>query len=202
MTARATAPIRSATTSGGTTAIGGIVEFSQVVRARHSVREFDGRSVDDEMLGYVLEAGRIAPSTGNRQSASFIVVRDPETIRVVGRPYVMYNKWLPYAPAIIVACGDKLRAQWHHGVEFWQVDGAIALEHMALAATDIGLATCWVGLFHPREVRRALGIPRRLNILAMLALGYPLDPTASGDAPGTKPHNRKPISDFAHWERW
>jgi len=175
-----------------------------VVRARRSVRQFDSRPVDDEALEYVLEAGRIAPSTGNRQSASFIVVRDPDTIRLIGRPFVMYNKWLPNSPALIVACGDKPRAQRHHGVEFWQVDAAIALEHMVLAATDRGLATCWVGLFHDREVRRALGIPGRLRILAMLAIGYPFDSVVAADAGESDSvgHNRKPMSEFAHREHW
>lgn len=187
---------------GGTGTIGGIVEFSQVVRARRSVRQFADMRVDDDVLDYVLEAGRIAPSTGNRQSASFIVVRDPDMIRLIGRPYVMYNKWLPHAPALIVACGDKLRAKWHHGVEFWQVDAAIALEHMVLAATDLGLATCWVGLFHEREVRRALGIPRGLRVLAMLAVGHPAVPLPQAGTADPVPHKRKPMSDFAHQERW
>jgi nitroreductase len=180
------------------------MEFAEVVLARRSIRMYEDRPVEVEKLEYVLEAGRVAPSTGNRQSATFIVVREPETIAAIGKPYVMYNKWLPSAPAIIVACGDKRRAMSHHGVEFWQLDAAIAAEHMVLAAADVGLGTCWVGLFHPRAVRRALAIPKRMKILAMLAVGYPAQPqgtTQSVEAAG-RGRERKPMSEFAHWEKW
>jgi nitroreductase len=167
------------------------MEFAEVVLARRSIRTYEDRPVEVEKLEYVLEAGRVAPSTGNRQSATFIVVRDPETIAAIGRPYV--------------TCGDKRRAMSHHGVEFWQLDAAIAAEHMVLAAADVGLGTCWVGLFHPRAVRRALAIPKRMKILAMLAVGYPAERQGAEESVETaagRAHKRKPMSDFAHWEKW
>ena len=55
------------------------------------------------------------------------------------------------------------------------IDVAIALEHIALQATELGLATCWIGSFYPDKVRPILGIPDSVIIVELLALGYPAD---------------------------
>ena len=50
---------------------------------------------------------------------------------------------------------------------------AIAIEHLILAATDLGLGSCWVQLFNPKEVLKAVNLPPNYVVTALVPLGYP-----------------------------
>jgi nitroreductase len=62
-------------------------------------------------------------------------------------------------------CGQKISV----------IDVAIAMEHIALAATAEGLATCWIGSFFPEKVRKVLDIPEKIEIIELMPIGYPAD---------------------------
>lgn len=186
------------------------MEFSEVIERRRSVRKFADLSVEDAKLEYVLEAARTAPSAENHQLATFVVVRDPETRAIIGRPGSTQdgkwiNRWLARAPVIIVACGDRSKTGPHHGVDFWQIDTAIATEHLVLAAVDVGLGTCWVGAFDEPLVRNTLAIPQEVGILALLAMGYPAERmgvTERLTRTVVRADTRKTMSELARWETW
>ena len=55
-------------------------------------------------------------------------------------------------------------------------DAAIAVDHIALCVAAEGLGTCWIGAFYEDEVKRILGIPPAIRVVALLPLGYPRDP--------------------------
>jgi nitroreductase len=55
------------------------------------------------------------------------------------------------------------------------IDVAIAMEHIALAATAEGLATCWIGSFYPEKLKPVVGIPDRVEIIEVMPIGYPAD---------------------------
>ena len=57
------------------------------------------------------------------------------------------------------------------GKNYAAVDGAIAMDHMTLCATDLGLGTCWVGAFDPATVRKILGLPDGIEPLIMTPFG-------------------------------
>jgi nitroreductase len=63
-----------------------------------------------------------------------------------------------------------------------------------LQATELGLATCWIGSFYPDKVRPLLGIPTDTVIIELLALGYPAD--------DPKEHRREPIKSIVSFENW
>lgn len=186
------------------------MEFSEVVALRRSVRKFDARPLEDDALEYVLQAARVAPSASNKQRASFVVVRDPEGVARIGRPRSlangrMINGFLADSPAIIVACGERSGTSTQHGVDWWQVDTAIATEHLVLAAVDIGLGTCWIGAFDEPSVRTELGIPQQFGILAMIAIGYPAEQMSATERVTrtvVRADHRKPMTELVHWDRW
>lgn len=186
------------------------MEFSEVVTARRSVRKFDGRPIEDEALEYVLQAARVAPSASNKQRASFVVVRDPAKLAVVGSPKSLtdgrvINRFLAGAPAIIVACGERSGAATKYEVDWWQVDTSIATEHLVLAAVDVGLGTCWIGLFDEPAVREAIGIPEKFGILALIAIGYPAEQMSTGERMTrtlVRADHRKPMTELVHWDTW
>jgi nitroreductase len=147
------------------------MEFIDVVKSRSSVRTYDSIEVEDDKINYVLECARLAPSWVNKQCWSFVVVKDKKTIKILSKTTII-NRWLRKVPCIIVACGDPKLSGTHNGIEYFTVDVAIAMEHLILAATDMGLSSCWIGGFNEKKVKEALGIPKRIRVVALTPLGY------------------------------
>ena len=74
------------------------------------------------------------------------------------------------------------------------VDIAIVMDHVSLAAADIGLGTCWVASFDPSAVRDLLRIPPEAEPIILMSLGYPAD--QKGDK------ERKPLSEIISYNHW
>ena len=87
-----------------------------------------------------------------------------------------HRDWFDTAPCIIILCGDHNQA-WKRqdGKDHCDIDIAIAADHMTLAATDAGIATCWVCNFDPVKTRQTLSLPENIEPVVMLPLGYPED---------------------------
>jgi nitroreductase len=80
------------------------------------------------------------------------------------------------------------------GQPYSSINVSIALEHIALAATGLGLATCWIGSFKPQQVRNILNIPTHIEIVELMTLGYPADTFHSP--------KRLPANQIACYEKW
>jgi nitroreductase len=169
------------------------MEFSELIRKRYSVRTYKPDPVEDEKLGQVLEAMRLAPTAANRQPFQFIVIhtagRGAELRRIYDR------EWFVQAPLIICACGvPGLNWVRSDGKNYNYVDVAIAMDHLVLAAADQGLGTCWIAAIDPAAARDVLGLPASVEPVAFTPLGYP------ADQPG--PKERKPLRDLVRYEQW
>ena len=169
------------------------MEFSELITKRYSVRAYKPDPVEDEKLHQVLEAARLAPTAANRQPFQLIVIhtagREAELKRIYGQD------WFVQPPLVICACGTPGRG-WarRDGKNYTDVDVTIAMDHLILAAADLGLGTCWIGAFDPAAAREVLGLPDGVEALAFTPLGYP------ADQPGTK--KRKPLPELVRYERW
>ena len=148
------------------------MDFYEVIQGRRSVRKYKTDPVDDDKLQRILNAARLAPSAANRQPISFIVVRDDKTKRKLKDAYS--QEWFYTAPVIICACTLPDKA-WkrNDGKAYVDVDVAIAMDHLILAATAEGLGTCWIAAFKPGIVKEVLNIPDDLEPLILTPLGYP-----------------------------
>ena len=169
------------------------MDFQQLIQARYSVRAYKRDAVPDEMLHRVLEAACLAPTAANRQPFQVIVIhtagREAELRRIYPRP------WFSVAPVVLAIVG--LPAQgWTRmdGKNYTDVDVAIVMDHMILAAADLGLGTCWVGAFDPAAAREVLGLPAGVEPIALTPLGYPDDQL--------RPKERRSLSDLVRYERW
>ncbi len=151
-------------------------ELMNLMRARYSCRNYDTtRRPSREEIDKVLEAARIAPSACNRQPWIFLVVENEEGREAVIRSYE--RQWIRTAPVFIIALGDHSEA-WHRGYDnkdHTDVDVSIAVEHMCMAATALGLGSCWVCNFDAEDIRRDFDIPAELEPVAILPLGYPAE---------------------------
>ncbi len=166
------------------------MEFSELIRNRYSVRAYKPDPVEEEKLMAVLEAARLAPTASNRQPFQLIVIhtkgREEELSRIYDR------EWFVQAPLIIGACG--LRGEvWkgEHGRDYLGVDVAIVMDHLILAATDLGLGTCWIGAFDADAAREILDLPDDAEPIIFTPLGYPADTP--------KPRERKPLNELVRY---
>jgi nitroreductase len=170
------------------------MSFIELANTRYSVRTFEDKPVEKEKLLQVLEAARIAPSAVNFQPWHFIVVTDTEMKQKVSEVYP--RKWFQDAPVIIIACGDHSKS-WKRrdGKDHCDIDMAIAIEHMMLEATDLGLGSCWVCAFDASRCHELLGLPEHLEAVALIPLGYP-----KGDRPQER--NRRELREIVSWESY
>jgi len=153
------------------------MDLFEVIEKRRSIRKFKSKPVVKEDLRKILEAGRLAPSGGNRQPWCFIVVRDPETKRTLSTA-ANNQKFIADADTVIVSLGDPgTSTKPPYRLSFTRIphkqDPMIAIEHMVLAATALGYGTCWIGAYNEDEVKRVLKIPKNLAVIALLPVGIP-----------------------------
>jgi len=164
------------------------MEVFEAIKKRRSIRRFRLETIPDETLMSILEAGRLAPSAGNRQPWRFIVVKDAERKRVLAETTNNYL-FVTDASVVVVALGDP-----NASPRWFRQDPMIAMEHIVLAATSLGYGTCWIGGFDEEEVKRVLGVPERLAVIAMLPIGVP------DESPPPRP--RKAIGEIVYLEEY
>ena len=145
----------------------------EVIKKRYSCRTYQDKPIEQDKLDQIFEAARQAPSAKNLQDWRFVVVTDKKVKqRVAG--CTNHQDAFGQAGAIIAACsvcGETMKC----GQRIAPIDVSIALEHIALMATELGLATCWIGSFDAEKVRQVLEIPKDVAIIELMALGYPAD---------------------------
>ncbi len=148
------------------------MEFYEVINKRRSIRAYKKDPVEDSKLSRILNAARLAPTAANRQPYSLIVVKDEETKLKLKDAYS--QEWFFTAPVIVCACALPDDA-WkrNDGKGYVDVDVAIAMDHLILAASAEGLGTCWIAAFKPEVVREVLNIPDNMEPLVLTPLGYP-----------------------------
>jgi nitroreductase len=167
--------------------------FMELVKKRYSVRGYKPDPVEEEKLEQVLEAARLAPTAANRQRFELIVIhtkgREEELRRMYGA------EWFVQPPIVICACRYPMDPD-HNWRDYTDVDLGIIVDHLILAAADLGLGTCWIGAFKPDVAREVLGLPDEVEPVICITLGYP-------DAPPSPRHEqRKPLSDLVRYEHW
>jgi nitroreductase len=170
------------------------VEFSELIKKRYSVRAYKPDPVEEEKLQQVLEAARLAPTAANRQPFQLVVLHTEGRKEELGQIYG--RDWFVQAPLIICACGVP-GVGWvrrDDGKSYTDVDVAIVMDHVVLAATALGLGTCWIAAFDPKAARNVLALPDDVEPIAFTPLGYPADEP--------KPKQRKPLSELVRYERW
>ena len=165
---------------------------NEAIRKRYSCRSYMDKPVEREKLNILLEAARLAPSAKNTQDWRFVVITDKQTryklVQTTNKPESFKN-----AGVIIVGCSNS-KDVMTCGQAIAQIDVSIALEHICLQATELGLGTCWIGSFKTDQVRAILGIPDDIEIIELLVVGYPED--------SWKKPNREKIEKIICYEKW
>lgn len=147
--------------------------FLKLCETRFSLRNFDAnRPVEREKIDYLLHCVQLAPSAVNRQPYQFFVVTDEAVLAKLTQCY--HREWFENAPLCIVACANHAEA-WHRpndGKDHADIDVAIAVEHLALAAAEQGLGSCWVCNFDAPKCAEVLGLKPEMEPVVLVPIGY------------------------------
>jgi len=164
------------------------------LKTRKSVRAYLAKPVEDDKLNAVLEAARFAPSASNRQEWRFVIVRESATRKKLAE-VAWGQSFVGEAPVLIVACAETDGHVMRCGQLSYPIDVAIALDHMTLAAVELGLGSCWIGSFDEQKVKEILHIPDEIRVVELMPLGYPADPSAIAK-------KRFPLERIVKYEKW
>lgn len=161
------------------------MDLFDAIRRRRSIRRFRPDPVPQALLEQIVDAGRLAPTAHNDQPWEFVVVTSPGTRRQIAE-ITDYGKFIADAPACVVVLSRPTR----HAVE----DGSAATANMLLAATGLGLGSCWVAGYtkaYAAKIAALCGAPGDLVLISMIAIGYPDESPAP---------SKRSLDDVLHWE--
>ena len=150
--------------------------FIDLLRSRRSIRKFEGRPVEQEKVDLLVEAALRSPSSRGFNPWEFVVVDDPQIIARLSKAKPHGASFLARAPLAIAVCGHPGKS------DVWVEDVSIAAIIVHLAATDLGLGSCWVQLRKRNfdETKTAgeyaaevLRLPSGVEVSAIIGIGYP-----------------------------
>ena len=167
--------------------------FLELAAARQSDRVYEpGRVIGRDVLGRILEAGRLAPSACNGQPWHFTVVTEPALLATVGKATssLGMNKFVKDASALVLITLESTNMTSRLGCgikdkDFPMMDLGIASAYITLAAEDEGVGSCILGWFDEKKIKELVGIPQKKRLMLIISLGY-----------NTKPKRRKIRKEF------
>jgi nitroreductase len=146
------------------------------IQKRRSIRNYKARAVEWNLIAEVLDAGRLAPSAGNIQNSSFLVIRDLDKRKKIAE-YCHEEEWIAKAPVHIIICSDSTRLRRlygdKHGSLYAIQNSAAAIQNMLIRAKSLDLGTCWIGATKEEKLKELLKIPEEVKLFAIITLGYP-----------------------------
>lgn len=170
------------------------METKDAIFKRRSCREYTDEKVSHEILEELLHAAFSAPTAVNAQPWEFIVIDDEKILEKLRNKLYFANY---KAPAAIVVCGNGDLGLKGQDKDLWICDCSAAMENMLLRATDMNLGSLWCGIFpiesRMQQVRDILNMPKNVNPLGMMYVGYPVK-----QAEGRSRYNEKAV----YWQQY
>jgi len=167
------------------------VDILNLLKSRRSIRIYQDKPIPQDLLLQILEAGRWAATAANLQPWHFVVVTDPETRKRIGevaRFFFIKSPHVEKAPVVMVLGFDTRKGK------YGRYDVTLAGGNMMTMATSLGLGTCWIGAFDEPKVKEILEIPKSIEVIGLITLGYP-------DEKAEVPP-RVELEKIVHWESW
>lgn len=154
------------------------MQLNDAIEKRRSIRRFGPKKPNWRDVIEAIDAGNKAPQAGNISSVKFIMVDDEQKIQEITN--ACQQDFVGEAQFLIIICSDPtlvVKSYYETGEIYCRQQAGAAIENILLKIVDLGLGTCWVGLFDERLVKRALKIPENINVEAILPVGYSIDHT-------------------------
>jgi nitroreductase len=164
------------------------MDAMEVLLTRRSIRSYSEKPVPRGQLEKIVNAARLAATARNEQPWDFIVVTDRSVLAKLAE-IATYGKFIAQAGACIVVFCEE--------TDHYCEDGSAATENLLLAATALGLGSCWVAGYrkpYAREIGDLLGVPKSHRLVSLVSVG-----TAQGDPPNP---SKRPLEEVLHWEEF
>ncbi len=153
----------------------------KAIHTRRSIRAYQDKPVDQQLVEEIIGAAMMAPSAGNARPWQFIVLDDPAILQAIPRIHP-HGAMAAEAPLAIVICGDTSLEKYPGN---WIADCSAATQNLLLAAHACGLGGVWTGLYPEEDriqgFRQLLGLPESVVPLALIPVGYPVRPGTRQD---------------------
>ena len=168
------------------------MEFEEVIRKRTSVRKFSDKTLEQEKLNKILEAGRLAPTAKNSQPNKIYVVKSKEGLEKIDKA----SRCRYGASTVLIICGNKEEAYHKGEYSTYEMDSCIIATHMMLEATNLDVDNIWIESFDESILREEFSIPNEYTPVCLLPLGYKTE-----DCPMNPLHDkRKSIEDLVEYK--
>ena len=164
------------------------MDFMKLAEGRYSVRAFSGRTVENEKLEHILNAGRLAPTAKNLQPQKIYVIKSEKGLEKINSLYKYFG-----SKTVLMICADRDEC-WKNpytGHPSGEMDASIVATHMMLAAAEIGIGSTWVCCFDTEKAKELFNLPPEQQPLCLLPLGYP----AENAEPSERHSQRKPLAE-------
>ena len=147
------------------------MDFLNLAADRYSVRKFENKHLEQEVINQILRAGHLAPTGCNYQPQRILVLNNDESIMELKKCTQCHFD----APTAMLICynKDECWTRKYDGETCGPIDASIVTTHMMLEASEIGIGTTWVMHFDPFAMREAFKIPENIEPVALLVMGYP-----------------------------
>ncbi|MCX5726655.1 MAG: nitroreductase family protein [Candidatus Saganbacteria bacterium] len=156
----------------------------ELFRKRRSIRKYEDKPVEQEKILACLEAARLAPSASNVEPWKFIVVDGKDLKNKLADEAFsglgIINSFAKEAPVLIVVVAERdlivnRIVSAIRDLQFYLLDIGAAVENLLLQAAELGLGTCWLGIYNENKVKKLLKIPMRKKVVSIISLGYPAE---------------------------
>lgn len=164
------------------------MEANEAILIRRSVRHYQDRPVARELIEKIVQAGLAAPSGRNVQPVEFIAVTDSERRKKLAA-LCDYGKFIDQAPVCLVVIS--------RATKYFLEDGSAAAENCLIAATGLGLGSCWIAgdkKPYAGTILQLLAVPEDYQLICLITIGYPVLPIM--------PVRKKSLKDGLHWESY
>ncbi len=173
------------------------MEVFHCIKKRRSVRKYLDKPIEWGKVMDILDAGRLAPSAGNLQNWKFILITNSDKRQEIAKACVD-QLWVMQAPVLIIVCSESKHAESLYGEranKLYNIQNcAAAIENMLLAATALGLGSCWVGAFDEEKVKDLVSMKQNERPQAIITIGYPDEEPKSPD--------KVDLEHLVYFEKW
>ena len=170
------------------------MNFYELAKSRYSVRSFKDEKISKETINKILAYGHLAPTGCNLQPQRILVLNEEESLAKLKECTRSHFD----APLAMLVCYHKEEG-WtrrYDGAKSAPVDCSIVTTHLMLGAWEMGIGSCWVMSFDPQKMKENFNLPKELDPVALLVMGYP----AEDSVPNPLHNQFRPLEEIVSYE--
>jgi nitroreductase len=171
------------------------MEFDEIIKRRKSVRSFKNKKAPWDKVLEAIDAANQGPFASNINNLKFLIVEDEEMIDQIAK--LCDQIWINESKILVLVCSDEIIPEDMHGERgrvYSRQQAGAAVVTMLFKLVDLGLSSCWVGAYNDDRIRGCLGIPGRIQIEAIIPVGYEKEKAAK--------NKKKQLANTIYWEKW